>query len=161
MDYNPYYDDDFDDPSDGWDDDPCEHCGPWCDDWEGDGLCGAVMRAQRRQSIEYEKLHIRLSTCPICGKPLNEYDIPSNDLELWTFCPERYDPIVILPILGPMWLKKGELHHKDNLYHVWIEWGDGIKESLLRYIKYDDLGSYKARNIELAESVMSEALLFK
>lgn len=111
----------------------CDNCGPWCEEWMGDGLCNLVIKEQTRQSAEYNRKHTGERNCPICKKRLKRYDCV-NVNELWTWCPDPYDPIIALNVLGPIWLKKGEIHHKGNLYHVWIEWGDGKEERLIRLL---------------------------
>jgi len=125
--YNDYYEDDYEDESD----DPCDNCGPSCRYWMGDGLCELVIEEQARQREEYEK-HIRMSKCPVCGKELQEFDIPNSD-QLWIWS-AKYDPTIALEVYGPIWLKKGEIHAQGQVHHVWIEWGTGVEERLIRLL---------------------------
>jgi hypothetical protein len=113
--------------------DGCDHCGPWCDDWGGDGLCMLVIKEQARQRAEYDRKHTGERNCPICKKRMPRFDCLNVD-KLWEWSLEPYDPMIGLEVLGPQWLDKGELHHKDNLYHVWIGEGEHRKEILLRLI---------------------------
>ena len=114
-------------------DDPCDSCGPHCPEWGGDGLCMIVIKEQTRQRRDYKRKHVGERNCPICGKRLKRFDCV-NVNELWTWCPDPYDPIIAIDVLGPLWLNKGEIHHKGNLYHVWIEWGTGKEERLIRLL---------------------------
>lgn len=124
-----------------WDDDSyedddelsCDNCGMWCDHWMGDGLCELAIKEQERQAADYKRRHTGERCCPICKTKLKRYDCVGVD-ELWTWNPEQYDAMIAIEILGPMSLNKGEVHHKGNLYHVWIEWGTGKRECLIRLL---------------------------
>ena len=128
---------DGDDPDDGMAQDPedefsCDNCGPWCDDWMGDGLCRVDIEEYARQAEDYKKRHTRVAECPICHQELPEHDVLGVK-ELWVWKPAFYDArIAIFDVYGALWLKKGEVHHHGNMYHIWVEWGDGRKESLVR-----------------------------
>lgn len=136
--YGGYYEETAEDIFDS--DDSCDNCGPWCDDWGGDNLCMAVIREQTKQRSEYERKHTGERNCPVCKKRLKRYDC-LNVNELWNWSMEPYDPIFGLEVLGPLWLNKAEIHHKGNLYHVWIEWGPptGKEERLLRLIPREQI----------------------
>lgn len=114
-------------------DDPCDNCGPWCNEWGGDGLCMLVINEQARQRREYDRKHTGTRKCPICKKKLKRYDCLNVD-SLWSWSLDPYDPMIAIDVLGPLWLNKGEIHHKGNLYHVWIEWGSGKEERLIRLL---------------------------
>lgn len=114
-------------------DDGCDHCGPWCGEWGGDGLCMLVIKEQARQRAEYDRKHTGERNCPICKKRMPRFDCLNVD-KLWEWSLEPYDPMIGLEVLGPQWLDKGELHHKGNLYHVWIGEGEHRKEILLKLI---------------------------
>ena len=119
---------------DDWDDElSCDSCGPWCEYWVGDGLCELVIQEQTRQMEEYEREHHRTAKCPVCGEELEEFDVKAN--EIWVWDPSWYDPMIALDVYGPMWLRKDVIHQKEGVYHVWIEFGDGRKERLIRLIR--------------------------
>jgi hypothetical protein len=118
----------------------CDNCGPWCPDWGGDGLCMVAIEEQARQRDEYVKKHVRDARCPVCGAALREYDVYSGDGKPWTWSAGFYDPMIaVMDVLGPMWLNKGVFHSKDRVHHVWIEWGAGREERLLRYLEENPL----------------------
>jgi len=139
MSEDDYYGDEFEEePEADWEsDDPCDNCGPWCPDWGGDGLCMLVIKEQARQRSDYNRRHTGERKCPICKVKLKRFDVVGVD-ELWVWSPEYYDPIIAIDVLGPLWLNKGEIHHKGNLYHVWIEWGTGKEERLIRLLPRAD-----------------------
>lgn len=134
-----YYDDpdydDFEDPDD-WDiDDMCDHCGPWCEHWGGDGLCMLVLQEQGRQRKHYHENHVRDSTCPVCGAELEEYDVYSRDGELWSWNPEFYDVMIGLEVYTPYFVPKGELHHEGDVYHVWMGTDENRTEKLIKVLR--------------------------
>jgi len=134
-DYLDYDAGDFDEVIDDEDELSCDNCGPWCDSWGGDGLCMREIEAQTKMRKEYEKNHIRKAKCPICGKELTEYDVYAGSKpEPWTWNAGWYYPILAIEVMGALWLKKDVIHGKDQVFHVWIEWGTGKEERLLRYL---------------------------
>ncbi|MFH2111740.1 MAG: hypothetical protein ABIJ47_10840 [Candidatus Bathyarchaeota archaeon] len=118
----------------------CGSCGPWCPEWGGDGLCMLAIMEQARQREEYLQLHTRIAACPVCGTSLKEYDVYSGDREPWTWSLGFYDPMIAaMDVMGPLWLNKGVLHSQGSVYHIWIEWGTGREERLLRYLEHNPL----------------------
>ena len=139
--YDPYLDEDepwmdIDDYEDIEEDEDCDTCGPWCPEWGGDELCMIAIEEQTRQREEYLKRHTRAATCPVCGAELTEYDVYAGDNEPWTWSAGFYDPMIaVMDVMGPLWLNKGILHSQGRVHHVWIEWGTGRDERLLRYLE--------------------------
>jgi len=119
--------------------DPCSNCGPHCPDWGGDGICMLEIEAQTKMRKEYEEKHIRKSKCPVCGKELTEYDVfASGEAEPWVWNAGWYYPILGIEVLGALWLNKGIIHSKERVFHVWIEWGTGKEERLLKYLTKEE-----------------------
>lgn len=130
--------DDWEEYEDDWDD-PCSNCGPWCPHWGGDGLCMVEIEAQAEMRKEYEVQHVRDSKCPVCGKKMKEYDIyAGTEAKPWLWSAGWYYPILGIEVLGPLWLNKDVIHGEGRVFHVWIEWGSGREERLLRYLTKEE-----------------------
>lgn len=131
-----YYDDDWfavpaDELVEDDDEDYCDHCGPWCEHWGGDGLCELILEEQARQAEEFERLYVEKDTrCPVCGQVLICYSIPTD--ELWTWPGDFYNPIIALEIYAIYGAPKDELHRSGNLVHIWIGEGQYREEKLVR-----------------------------
>ena len=52
------WDDELYDDYNPCDDDPCSHCGIWCDHWGGDGLCLLQIEQQAMEDEEYHKNYL-------------------------------------------------------------------------------------------------------
>jgi len=115
---------------DDYDDDPCQRCGPWCEHWMGDGLCEVACEELAREEKEFEEKYKSTRLCPVCNQRLTCYQIPEVD-ELWHW-PGKWNPMIGLGIFAAYGVPKGELHHKGNIYHVWIGAGDYRDEKLIQ-----------------------------
>ena len=125
------WDDELYDDYNPCDDDPCSHCGIWCDHWGGDGLCLLQIEQQAMEDEEYHKNYLTENVpCPVCGKYLNQYEIPTD--KLWTWPGGFYNPMIALEIYSAYGVAKGEVHHKNNVYHVWIGDGKYREEKLIK-----------------------------
>ena len=96
-----YPDDDMWDEDDAWrDDEPsCDNCGPWCGHWGGDGLCMLAIEQEAAMSYEYDVNFVTEKvSCPVCGKPLTQYEIPVD--EIWTWPGDFYPPMKAIEIMG-------------------------------------------------------------
>lgn len=83
----------------------------------------------------YEAHHVRKSRCPVCGQELTEYDIyAGGEKRPWVWSAGWFHPILGIEVMGALWLNKGIVHSMDDVHHVWIEWGTGREDRLLRYI---------------------------
>lgn len=124
--------------------DPCSHCGPWCDEWVGDGLCMIAISEQARQDEEYHAIFVTENVpCPICGKLLTVYRIPVD--KLWTWPGDFYNPLIALRIYSAYDALKGEFHRKDNLCHIWT--GDMGNDRLVKLDGKADLPSGDPANV--------------
>lgn len=125
-------------------DDPCEHCGPWCSDWGGDGLCIVAIKEQTRQAAEYRRRHVRTRMCPVCKKQLTRFNVLAKEVFEWS--PEWYDPMICLfEVYSALWVPKGVIHSKyGTLFHIWIGEGENRQEKLIRLISEDKQRGCKA-----------------
>lgn len=130
-----------DDDSDDWDpddndetwaleDNPCDHCGPRCKNWGGDGLCMLQINALADESQDFEENFVKDNQeCPICHKKLTQYEIPTDNL--WEWPGDFYNSIIALNIYAVMDAPKGEIHHSENLYHIYVGDGEYREEKLI------------------------------
>jgi hypothetical protein len=115
-------------------DDPCDHCGPTCEFWGGDGICDLVLQQQAEESADYEAEHVTVNViCPVCGQILTMYDVQTG--ELWTWPGDWYNPMIALNIYAVYDAPKGELHRADNICHIWVGNGEYRREKLIRLLE--------------------------
>jgi len=131
-----FYCDPYDDWEDDYDEDPCSKCGPWCEQWGGDNLCMLEIEEQARQGEEFEKRHVSISKCPVCGKVLKQFSIPADELWIWPGewpnDPNRYytPMIALFEVYGAIYTPKGVFHSDGNIHHIWT--GDKDNQKLIR-----------------------------
>lgn len=125
-----YYEETDYEEEDAEDEFSCDHCGPWCSDWGGDGLCMLAIEQQANEQEEYDKNFIKENqTCPVCKQSLKQYEVPVD--ELWTWPGDFYNPMVAIGIFGILDTPKGEIHRSGNLCHVWVGAGEYREEKLI------------------------------
>lgn len=134
---DPYWDEDYE--IDPWQealecgDLPCEHgvCGPACGFWMGDGLCELVIERQVEQREKhFASCYVKDARCPVCEAELERFTVRGE--KLWGWDPSWYDAMIGLEVYHPLWVPKGEIHHRDDVYHVWIGEGEGRLERLIQ-----------------------------
>lgn len=105
-----------------WNEPDCGRCGPWCDEWGGDGLCMLQIRAQGNEGADYDRQCVQENIlCPVCGKTLTQYAIPTDTL--WVWPGNFYGPMIGLGVYGPLDVPKSEMHRwqmgNGTLCHIW------------------------------------------
>ncbi len=146
-----WYDEDCDDDLYSDSGDPCDHCGPHCGHWGGDGLCMLEIEELARQHEEYEKRYYRQAAiCPVCRHRLPRYDIETD--ELWVWPGGWYSPIIGLEIYAAYGMPKGEIHRAGNVCHIWIGEGEARHEKLVRLLGGDQRAVESLDRNELAGS---------
>lgn len=132
-DFEDYYDEP--EEEERWED-PCSRCGPWCEHWAGDGLCMLVIEQQAKDHEEYYRECVTDNVhCPVCGKLLTEYKVPTDTL--WTWPGDFYNPMIALGIFCAYDTPKGVLHSHNEVYHIWTGEGKYRQEKLIRLIGED------------------------
>lgn len=128
------YHDDFADDDD--DEETCSHCGPWCEDWLGDGLCQIELDQQRENDEAYHKEFYRETTCPVCEAKLSEYDIKAD--ELWVWPGDWFDPMIpLFEIYHAYGVEKGVIHSAGAVHHIFVGEGELREEKLIRLLGKD------------------------
>jgi len=107
--------------------DPCDNCGPWCEHWGGDGLCLLAIEQQQKEWEKFEREFYSIQRCPVCGKTLEQWEIPVN--KLWVF-PGEFNPMIGLSIYGAYDIPKSIIHIDRNVYHIWV--GQKYNQKLIK-----------------------------
>lgn len=127
------YDDWADDEGLDDDGDPCDHCGPSCEHWGGDGICELAIEQYANEHEEYYHHYVTEGVhCPVCGAILTEYRVPVDEIWLWPG--DFYNPMIALDIYAVYDAPKGIVHRHDQVYHIWVGKGEFRSEKLVRLL---------------------------
>jgi len=116
------------------DEEDCSHCGPWCPDWGGDGICMVDCENMQHECEDYLAKH-KLSgvMCPVCQKNLDCFSVRTD--QIWVWPGDWYDPRVgLFEVYAAYDCSKGVIHSKGNIHHIWIGEGEYQEEKLINLL---------------------------